>query len=192
MSNGLKVGLLIVIAGALGFLAYSQLSKSDEIGSRPIENVSNNAGGPSIAQNNGNISAASDAAKDPTKAVGVASNERAKTTLTYDKTIHDFGTLTQGDKVECSFRVTNTGSEPLIIEDAKGSCGCTVPDYPKEPIPPGVTKEIKVKFDSTGKKDNQQKTVTLTANTDPIQSILTIKAFVNGPADGGKQEASKH
>jgi hypothetical protein len=66
----------------------------------------------------------------------------------------------------------------LIIENAQGSCGCTVPSYPKEPVAPGATGEILVKFNSAGKSNAQQKTVTLTANTEPIQTILTIKAFV--------------
>ncbi len=189
MSNGLKVGLLIVIAGALGFLAYTQLSKSDEIGSRPIENVdgttstANAANQPAGSQDGVRVA--------PNEDIGAASKSRAKTSLQYDRIEHDFGHIKQGESVECAFKITNTGNEPLIIEDAKGSCGCTVPDYPKEPIPPGQTRDIKVKFNSAGKSNQQQKNVTLTCNTDPLQSVLTIKAFVEAPADGDKP-AEKH
>ena len=80
------------------------------------------------------------------------------------------------------FSFTNTGSEPLLLEKCKGSCGCTVPQCPKTPIAPGAQGEIEVKFNSKGKKNNQTKTVTINANTDPAQTILKIKAFVN-PAE---------
>jgi hypothetical protein len=181
MSNGLKVGLLIVIAGALGFLGYSQMKKgSDKIESRPateINEASNPAAGSAMAVNDRNPGGAS------------ASQQRAKTSITFDKKEHDFGHMKQGDQVECVFKVTNTGNEPLIIEEAHGSCGCTVPDYPKEPIPAGQTRDIKVKFNSAGKKGSQTKTVTLTSNTEPLQSILTIKAEVEVPE--GQEKSAK-
>ncbi|MCC6599435.1 MAG: DUF1573 domain-containing protein [Crocinitomicaceae bacterium] len=123
-------------------------------------------------------------------AVGEASNNRAKTSIIFDNSEHDFGNLKQGDNAEYSFRFTNTGKEPLIIEDAKGSCGCTVPSYPKEPIAPGANAEIKVKFSSANKSGPQKKTVTITANTEPITSTLTIMANVEVPA-GNKSSSPK-
>ena len=104
------------------------------------------------------------------------------TSMVFDTYEHDFGTLDEGDAVTHIFSFTNTGSEPLILDKCKGSCGCTVPQCPKEPIPPGASGEIEVKFNSKGKKNNQTKTVTINANTDPGQTILKIKAFVN-PAE---------
>lgn len=104
------------------------------------------------------------------------------TTMVFDSYEHDFGTMDEGDAVTHVFSFTNTGSEPLILDKCKGSCGCTVPQCPKEPIPPGANGEIEVKFNSKGKKNNQTKTVTINANTDPGQTILKIKAFVN-PAE---------
>ncbi|MEC8113231.1 MAG: DUF1573 domain-containing protein [Bacteroidota bacterium] len=104
------------------------------------------------------------------------------TTMVFDTYEHDFGTLDEGDAVTHIFSFTNTGSEPLILDKCKGSCGCTVPQCPKEPIAPGASGEIEVKFNSKGKKNNQTKTVTINANTDPGQTILKIKAFVN-PAE---------
>lgn len=96
---------------------------------------------------------------------------------------HDFGTINQGDSAVHVFQFTNTSSNPLIISAAKGSCGCTVPQYPKEPIQPGSTGEIKVKFNSAGKKGQNTKTVTLTANTIPAETILKIHADVLVPAN---------
>ena len=104
------------------------------------------------------------------------------TSMVFDTYEHDFGTMDEGDAVTHVFSFTNTGSEPLILDKCKGSCGCTVPQCPKEPIAPGASGEIEVKFNSKGKKNNQTKTVTINANTDPAQTILKIKAFVN-PAE---------
>lgn len=102
--------------------------------------------------------------------------------LSFNKTEHDFGTLNEGDIVETVFEFENTGKSELIIISAKGSCGCTVPEWPKEPIMPGETGEIKVKFNSTGKPNKQQKQVTLTTNTDSGREIITILAQVTPKA----------
>ncbi|MEP2773042.1 MAG: DUF1573 domain-containing protein [Fulvivirga sp.] len=91
---------------------------------------------------------------------------------------HDFGTIDEGDVVSHTFKFTNTGEAPLIIQSAKGSCGCTVPTWPKEPIPVGGTGEIVAEFNSKGKPNVQNKTVTITANTWPKQTRLRIKAMV--------------
>lgn len=104
------------------------------------------------------------------------------TTIEFTETEFHFGTIDEGDKVEHIFVFTNTGDEPLIIEKCKGSCGCTVPQCPKEPIAPGATAEIKVVFNSKGKKNHQEKRVTVTANTDPIQTIIKIIADVTPAA----------
>ncbi len=103
------------------------------------------------------------------------------TTLKFEETEFDFGTVDQGEKVTHVYKFANTGNEPLIISNAKGSCGCTVPSWPKEPIPVGGSGEIQVQFDSKGKKNKQSKKVTITANTDPAQTFLTIKGEVNAP-----------
>jgi len=91
---------------------------------------------------------------------------------------HDFGTIKDGDVVEHVFSFVNNGAAPLIISDAKGSCGCTVPEWPKEPIAVGGTGEIRVKFNSKNKPGIQNKTVTITANTWPTTQRLQIKANV--------------
>jgi len=102
--------------------------------------------------------------------------------LSFTKTEHDFGTLNEGDIVETVFEFTNTGKAELIIISAKGSCGCTVPEWPKEPIMPGESGEVKVKFNTTGKPNKQQKQVTLTTNTDSGKEIITILAQVTPKA----------
>lgn len=98
---------------------------------------------------------------------------------------HDFGVIDEGTIAEYDFEFTNTGDAPLIISNAQGSCGCTVPNPPKEPIAPGEVGKIHVKFDSNGKPGNQNKTVTLNANTVPATRVLRISAQVtpkNKPA----------
>ena len=99
-----------------------------------------------------------------------------------DKEVHDFGTINEGDKVETEFVVTNAGEVDLIISDAKGSCGCTVPKPPKDPIKPGASAPIKVSFDSNGKPGAQEKTVTLTTNTEIGHETFKIKANVTPKA----------
>ena len=97
------------------------------------------------------------------------------------ETEYNFGTIEQGDVVSHTFQFTNTGDEALIIQNAKGSCGCTVPKWPKDPILPGETGEIQVEFNSKGKKGNQNKKVTITANTNPAQTFIYLKGAVNAP-----------
>ncbi|MDW3208901.1 MAG: DUF1573 domain-containing protein [Reichenbachiella sp.] len=96
----------------------------------------------------------------------------------FNEESHDFGTINEGDVVEHVFAFTNTGDAPLIISSATGSCGCTVPEWPKEPIGVGEKGEIKVKFNSRKKPGIQNKTVTITSNTYPKQQRIKIKANV--------------
>lgn len=99
--------------------------------------------------------------------------------MTFSQISHDFGVINEGDKVQTKFMFTNTGDADLVIVDARGSCGCTVPEYPKNtPIAPGATGEILVSFDSSNKPGMQQKTVTLSANTATGREMLRIKAMV--------------
>ena len=91
---------------------------------------------------------------------------------------HDFGTINGEDRVHTVFTFTNTGETDLLISKAQGSCGCTVPDYPKQPIAPGEKADIKVSFSPKGKNGMQNKTVTLTTNTQSGVETLTIKANI--------------
>ena len=89
-----------------------------------------------------------------------------------------FDTITQGDKVEHNFKIKNAGDKNLIIARAFGSCGCTVPEYPKDPIKPGETATIHVTFNSAGKSNEQNKTVTLVCNTSKRNEMLYLNGFV--------------
>jgi hypothetical protein len=98
--------------------------------------------------------------------------------MQFDKVFHDFGQMLAGEKVTYSFKFTNTGKTDLIISTAAGSCGCTVPEFPKEPIKPGKTGFIKVQFNSEGRSGIQDKQVTIVANTIPNINELKIRAEV--------------
>jgi len=105
------------------------------------------------------------------------------TTLKFEQETYDWGKVMDGDKVTHVFKLKNTGKEPLIISNAKASCGCTVPEWPKDAIAPGKSGEIKVVYDSKGKgavggKEDSKK-ITITANTDPADSYLTIRGKVD-------------
>lgn len=99
--------------------------------------------------------------------------------IAFDKDLHDFGTIKEGEKVTYSFRFKNTGKGDLIIQTASGSCGCTVPEIPEKPIKPGETGYIKVQFNSEGRVGIQEKQVTVVSNTIPNTTIVKIKAEVS-------------
>lgn len=98
--------------------------------------------------------------------------------ISFTETEHQFGKITEGEVVEYSFKFKNSGDGDLLIVTAKASCGCTVPDYPKGIIKPGEEGFLKVKFDSKGKQGTFDKTVTVTCNTEPRETVLTISGEV--------------
>lgn len=104
--------------------------------------------------------------------------------IEFSKETHDYGTVKYGGDGACSFEFKNTGTEPLIISNAKGSCGCTVPDWPKEPIAPGATGTIKVKYD-TNRPGPISKSVTITSNAinEPTK-VIRIKGNVLPAPEG--------
>jgi hypothetical protein len=114
---------------------------------------------------------------NPATASG-AKNYGATAEFYFAEDLHDFGHIVAGEKVSYSFKFKNVGNANLIIASASGSCGCTVPEWPKEPIPPGKEAAINVIFNSEGKFGTQHKTVTLTANTIPNTKVLTITGEV--------------
>ncbi len=96
----------------------------------------------------------------------------------FDKVEYDFGMIEANAKVETEFIVKNVGEADLLISSATATCGCTVPDYPKQPLKPGESAPIKVTFDPAGKSGMQSKTVTLTTNTENGKETFVIKANV--------------
>ncbi|CAN5328002.1 hypothetical protein BH09BAC5_BH09BAC5_19830 [soil metagenome] len=98
---------------------------------------------------------------------------------------HDFGKISQGERVSYAFKFKNVGGSDLIISEAHGSCGCTVPQFPHNAIAPGQEDVVNVEFSSEGKHGLQEKTVTLTTNCSPNTKVITIHADVLVPADRG-------
>lgn len=108
------------------------------------------------------------------------------TTASWNTEEHNWGKVTDGEIVRHTFSFTNTGSEPLQIQNARASCGCTTPNWTKEPIAPGETGEIQVEFNSKGRVGLQNKTVTVTGNFEGgINKTLRIRGEV-AAAEGGK------
>ncbi len=105
--------------------------------------------------------------------------------ITFEKEVHDYGTLEYGADASCTFVFKNTGNAPLIISDAKKSCGCTIPSWPKEPIAPGASAEITVKYDSK-RPGAINKSVTITSNAvnEPTK-VIRIKGNVLPQQESG-------
>jgi hypothetical protein len=97
--------------------------------------------------------------------------------ISFDKTVHDYGTVVQGSDATCEFKFTNTGKEPLILQKPVSSCGCTVPTWPQEPILPGKGDVIKVTY-STHNVGPINKTITVNSNAKTARVVLSIKGNV--------------
>jgi len=100
--------------------------------------------------------------------------------MTFNEPEYDFGTVSEGTVVEKEYTFKNTGDSDLVIVNAKGSCGCTVPTWTKKPVAPGEEGTVLVKFNTSGKPDAQSKAVTSTTNTEAGQEVIIIKGFVTG------------
>jgi hypothetical protein len=102
-----------------------------------------------------------------TDSAAVSIDPASAPVIKFEKESYEFGKIKQGEKVTYDFKFVNTGKSPLIIKDAHATCGCTVPEVSKDPIPAGATGNVKVTFDSAGKEGLQDKVVTIVANTVP-------------------------
>ncbi len=105
-------------------------------------------------------------------------NEADLPIMTFNEEEFNFGQINEGDVVTHNFAFTNTGHNDLIISNAKASCGCTIPYYPKEPIASGATDTIKVQFDSKGKSGQTTKSITITTNSIPNNQVIYIKGEI--------------
>jgi hypothetical protein len=108
---------------------------------------------------------------DTTSVAGKAANAAI---MKFEEENFDFGKVTSGEKVTHAFKFTNTGKSPMIITNATASCGCTVPEWPKAPVLPGKDGVISVVFNSEGKSGLQDKQITVTANTNPAQTVVHL------------------
>ncbi len=116
---------------------------------------------------------------NPASADASSANEQnGVPVIEFEKTRHHFGVIQSGEKVTYSFAFKNTGTAPLLISSAKASCGCTVPDYTREPVNPGEEGNIDVTFDSSGKSGMESKNITIISNTTPNSTVLTISAEI--------------
>jgi len=152
-----KIAQLFIVIALMGFTAQSckQKTTDDKIDTEVVNNPATASGEPSTDM----------------------------PVMEFEKTTHDFGKIKQGEKVSFSFKFKNTGKTDLVISSASGSCGCTVPQYPKMPIAPGESAVIDVTFDSSGKSGMQNKQVTIVANTNPSATVLTVTGEVEVPAE---------
>jgi hypothetical protein len=103
--------------------------------------------------------------------------------ISFNEMEHNYGTIQKGGDGACEFKFTNTGNEPLILSNVKASCGCTVPIWPKEPVMPGKSQTIQVKY-NTNNVGGFNKTITVTSNAvDNPRLVLKIKGTVEAPAN---------
>ena len=123
-----------------------------------------------------------DIRKNETKADVVATDSnqvfKDSTSVEMIDSVFNFGKITDGEKVEFSFRFKNTGTNALIVTSASASCGCTVPEKPEAPIKPGETGFIKVAFNSQGRVGNTHKEVNVTSNAHPAFPVLQLQGEV--------------
>lgn len=144
-----------------------------------------------IAISIASLSFAQDAKVTPAPAAATPAENKNQADFKFEALEYNYGTIKQGDKVEHTFTFTNVGKEPLIISNAQGSCGCTVPEYPKEPIKKGEKGAIKVTFNSAGKMGMQDKTVTITSNAKTNPIVLHIKGTIEAaPASAPATETA--
>lgn len=160
--------------GVIALAAVALLASCNEDGSADVRDAAR----ASLETADNTVAQAADMANNAAAAATEAVPSGPTTVMTFDETTFDFGTVAEGEKVSHTYKFKNTGDEPLILQNAKGSCGCTVPQWPREPIAPGATGEVVVEFNSQGKAGDRNQKVTITANTNPAQSFIFLKGKV--------------
>ena len=169
-----NITLIALLAASL-FVIASCKNKADEKRIAELESR--------LAQLENNKAASATTQPEPTQSVADEKPEGPLPVAVFETSDHDFGTINEGQKVTHIYKVKNTGEAPLIIQSAQPSCGCTVPDWTKEPIPVGGSGFVKAEFDSSGKPGINNKTITVTANTWPKTTMLRFKAMVTPKGD---------
>lgn len=150
MNQQLKTILLTVLTLSVFTIALVELSG---VSSTALFNKYNIGEGGHVHEDEGEVKKREEKAK-----------AMPKTVISFEDTKHDFGTITDGEVVKHAYKFKNTGDNPLLISNAVASCGCTVPSYPKQPIPPGGEGEIIVEFNSKNRVGQQKKNVLIYSN----------------------------
>lgn len=121
------------------------------------------------------------------KVTNASEEERQKTitSIKFDKEVYDFGQCNEGDVIKKTVEFTNTGKLPLVINQAYGSCGCTIPTYDKEPVQPGKKGKIEIEFNSANKPGANTKSVMVEANTNPPITTIVFSVKVNSKEKKG-------
>lgn len=183
MNKKITLVALVVLAAAVSFLAVQNFKlnkKVEEISAAGQEVKTTSSATQTKPLNPAEVSPFDKPNVDPlaNQFPPKTSGAQQITTIKFEKMVHDFGRINEGQVVHTAFKFTNTGKLPLLIAKAEGSCGCTVPRWPQQPIPPGESAEIAVQFDSHDKMGEVEKTVKVTANTLPATVVLTIKSTI--------------
>ena len=173
MKENIQTALLAVLTLTMVYGVFIKEDSTKQPEPYQVKNQRQKASPQTPVQNNFAANA-----QQPQQPQQPAKPQAPATNVSFAQMAHDFGNIKQDSENKHVFEFTNTGENPLIIENAKGSCGCTVPEYPKEPIMPGEKGEIKVVYKPGKQQGSQNKTVTITANTTPKDTRLSISADV--------------
>jgi hypothetical protein len=180
LRENIKIALLAIIGISVAYIAFVKKETKPRLADIQESNQSSTSSFTNVQRGEGDNPLSLEL--DPNKKESSVSSFPA-TTIAWAKDVHNFGKIKQHTENSYKFKFTNTGNNPLIIEDAQGSCGCTVPQYPKEPIPPGGEGEITVNYSPGTQIGEQSKTVSITANTEPRVMTLYINAQVEEAPD---------
>lgn len=172
---------MLFAAGIFGFSSCNNSEMESRV-EKLEQRVATLEGGGEQASNAGNVNSTNVVNPSPGNVAEVEENKGPAGQFKFEQEEYDFGTVKEGAVVSHTFKFTNVGDAPLVIQNASATCGCTVPSYSKEPIPVGGTGEIQVKFDSSNKSGAQNKVVTITANTKKPTTTVKIKGNVEGKA----------
>lgn len=182
-SKQIQIGILAVVVLSLigvGIKSWFGQSEGDKIRQSAASMENPGASGMRYVNEPATTGQSNQSGNIPGTNLNQQTPQGPTTLIRYDGERFDFGVADEGEVVKHTFKFTNVGKDPLLINNAKGSCGCTVPTWPKEAIPPGGIGEIRVEFNTKGKPGMQSKRVTVTANTNPTETFLEIKGEVRG------------
>jgi len=180
MNNKTIIALLVILIAAISFLAVQNFKLNKKVEELSTVKVEVKAVPETSETKPANPQEASPFDKPNVDPMANQFDKKSKglTSILFEKKVHNFGRINEGEIVNTVFKFTNTGKLGLFITNAQTTCGCTVPNWPRTPIKPGESGEITVQFDSHDKKGEVDKTITVTANTQPAATVLLIKSTV--------------